>query len=277
MGANIALAALMGIGGVIGGSHALVADGLLESVDVIISLVVVVSLRIGEKGSDRDHPYGHGKVEFIAGSVVAVAIIFTLLFLFKDAIDEINSAMTIRPSFMTFLVALVSIFISGELYALNRCAGKELRSPALAANSVYNLFSAFTSALVAVAILGAMAGIKYFDPIAVIIIGIIMIKMLIEFLTKAYAGLMDTGFTGDVKQQVLDIVQEIKGVEKIVSVKSRSMGRRYWVNLCVAVSPLLTVAQSYAVSETIREAILFRVENIEDVHIETVSGSPASS
>lgn len=273
LGANVALAILMGIAGAVGRSHALVADGLLAAADVIISLVVLAGLRIGEKGPDREHPYGHGKVEFIVGSVVAVVIIFALLFLFKDAVDELNPAPDGRPDAIALVVAVISIFVSEQLFRLNSCAGRELRSPALIANSVYNRFNAYTSGLVAVAIIGAMAGMQYFDPAAIIIVGVVMIKTLIEFLTKAYAGLMDTGFSPAVRQQIVDIVREEKSVEKILFIKARSMGRRFWVNLCVEVSPIFTVSQSFTMSRIIREAILFRIENIEDVHIETRSGS----
>jgi cation diffusion facilitator family transporter len=274
--ANIILAIIMGVGGVVGQSHALIADGFLAGADVIISLVVLFSLRLGEKEPDRDHPYGHGKVEFIAGSVVAVVIIFMILFLIKDAVDEINSPIILHPNFVALLVAMVSIFVSEELYRLNRCAGRELKSPALIANSVYSRFSAFTSVLVVVAILGAMAGIRFFDPAAVIIIGIVMIKTLIEFLGKAYAGLMDTGFPSDLKDRILAIVNEVQGVEEILSIKSRSMGRRFWVNLAIRIPASSTVAQSYKICETIKEAILFRVDNIEDVQIETRSADQAT-
>ncbi len=271
---NIALAVLMGIAGTVGSSHALVAGGLFEAADVVISLIVLASLRFSEKGPDKDHPYGHGKVEFITGSVVAVAIIIALLFLFKYAVDELSTATVPRPELITLFIALVAIFISEQLSHLNNCAGKELKSPGLSANAVYNRFNAYTSALVAVGILGAMAGNKYFDPAVVIIIGVLMIKTLIEFLSKAYAGLMDSDFSPEFKMQILNIAKKIDGVDKILSIKARSMGRRFWVNLCIEVRPILTVSESFRISELIREEILFRVENVEDVQIETRSDDP---
>ena len=280
IGANIVLAVLMAITGVIGCSHALVADGIFEAVDVVISLVVLASLQFSEKEPDRTHPYGHGKIEFISSAVVAVVIIFAILFIFQDAINEINAQVSgsLRPpKLISLFVALVSICISEQLFLLNRCAGKELKSLALAANAVYNRFNAFTSALVAVAIVGAMAGIKYLDPAAVMIIAVVMIKTLIEFVIKAYAGLMDTGLSDDIKQQIRTITQGVQGVENIVSITSRSMGRRFWVNLRIELPASLTVSQGYQICETIKETILFRVENIEDVQIETIAAPKEAS
>jgi cation diffusion facilitator family transporter len=271
---NIILAVLMGITGVIGCSHALVADGILEAVDIIISLVVLGSLRFGDREPDRDHPYGHGKVEFITVAVVAIVITFAILFIFKDAVDEINTMVSGSfrpPKAISLFVALVSIYASEQLSRLNSCAGRELQSLVLTTNAVYNRFNAFTSALVVAAIIGAMAGFRYLDPAVVIIIGVIMIKTLIEVITKAYAGLMDTGFPPKVSRHVETIAKSVKGVEKVQYIKARTMGRRFLVNLCIEVSPSLTVAQSYGISEMVKEKILFQVENIDDVQMEIVS------
>jgi cation diffusion facilitator family transporter len=270
------LAVLKGFAGIVGGSHALIADGLRSAADVIISTAILASTRMGEKEPDSDHSYGHGKVVFIAGSIVTAALMIALVFLFKDAVDEMNLVICIRPRIIALFAAIVSIIVAALLYRLNRCAGRELKSPAHAANAVHNRDDICTSAVVAAGILGAMAGIRLSDPLAVIIVGVVMIKTFIEVLTKGYAGLMDTCFPLEVKQQILDTVMGVSGVEKVISIKARCLGQKFWIDLCVEVPASLTVSESYTISGTIREAILFRVENIEDVQIETRSAVQAT-
>jgi cation diffusion facilitator family transporter len=276
VGTTILLAVLKGFAGMVGGSHALIADGLHSAADVIISLAILASLRIGEKEPDRNHSYGYGKVEFIAGSIVTVVLMIALVFLFKDAVEEMNLTICIRPRVIALFAALVSIAVSALLFRLNSCAGRELKSPTHAANAVHNRYDMYISAVVLAGILGAMAGIKLSDPLAVIIVGVVMIKTFIEILTRGYAGLMDTSFPLDVKQEILDTVTEVNGVDKVLSIKARCLGQKFWIDLCVEVNASLTVSESYTISETIREAILFRVENIEDVQIETKSAVQAT-
>ena len=276
VGTTVLLAVLKGFAGMVGGSHALIADGLHSAADVIISLAFLLSLRIGEKEPDRDHSYGYGKVEFIAGSIVTAVLMIALVFLFKDAIDEMNSAVCIRPRVIALFAALISIVVAALLYRLNSCAGRELKSHTHAANAVHNRYDIYISAVVVAGILGAMAGIRLADPLAVIIVGVVMIKTFIEILTKGYAGLMDTSFPLDVKQEILSIVTAMNGVDKVLSIKARCLGQKFGIDLCVEVDASLTVSESYAISEAIREAILFRIENIEDVQIETKSAVQAT-
>jgi cation diffusion facilitator family transporter len=257
--------------GILGGSRALVADAIHSSADVVIALVTIVALAISGKGPDKDHPYGHGKIEFISASLVTVALLIAVVFLFKGAIDELKYGVITKPRAVTFVAAIASILVNEIMFRLNRCAGKTLKSPALVANAWHNRYDAYTSIVVALGILGSLAGFKSFDPIAAMLVGIIILKISFDIFHEAYVGLMDAALSREEKESIRTIVNQVKGIKKIVFLEGRRMGQKLWIDLSVEISSALSVHQGYNLSSKIRELILLHLENIEDVQVETVA------
>jgi cation diffusion facilitator family transporter len=266
---NALLVAFKVSAGVLGNSRALVADGIHSSADVVIAVVTLVALAISGKGPDKSHPYGHGKIELIAAAVVTAGLFTAVLFLFKGALFALHSGIVEKPAMITFFVAIISIVVNEFMFRINACAGKELRSPALIANAWHNRYDSFTSVVVAVGILGALFGFYSLDPIAALLVGVVIIKISLSIFQESFFGLMDKSIPEDERNDLREVINEIKGVTSIEKIEGRRIGQKLWVDLKVKLEAL-TVSQSYSISRQIREAILFNTENVEDVQIETI-------
>lgn len=266
---NALLVALKVSAGTLGNSRALVADGIHSSADVIIAIVTLVALAISGKGSDKSHPYGHGKVEFIAATAVTAGLCTAVIFLFKGALFALHSGTMEKPAMITFFVAIISIVVNEFMFRINVCAGKELRSPALIANAWHNRYDSFTSVVVAVGILGALAGFYSLDPIAALLVGVVIIKISLSIFQESFIGLMDKAIPEDEKNDIREVVKNIEGVIGVERLEGRRIGQKLWVDMTV-ILVASTVSQSYSICRKIRESILFNTENIEDVQIETV-------
>jgi cation diffusion facilitator family transporter len=257
--------------GIFGGSHALVADAIHSSADVVIALVTIVALAISGKGPDKDHPYGHGKIEFISASLVTVALLIAVVFLFKGAIHELKYGVATKPRVVTFVAAIVSIMVNELMFRVNQCAGKTLKSPALVANAWHNRYDAYTSIVVALGIFGALLGFKSFDPIAAMFVGIIIMKISFDIFHEAYTGLMDVALSQEEKESIRTLVNQVEGINKIAFLEGRRMGQKLWIDLSVVIPSTLSVHQGYNISSKIRELILLHLENIEDIQVETIT------
>lgn len=268
---NFVLVLFKGFVGIAGGSHALIADALHSGADVFIALITIVTLTISGKEPDKDHPYGHGKIEFIAAAFVTAGLLLAVVFLFIAALKELKIGVTVKPELCTFFAAIISIIGNELMFRYNRCAAKELNSPALKANAWHNRYDVYTSVVVAVGILGAKAGLEFLDPAAAIFVGIIIIKIAIDIITEAFRGLMDASISEQKKKEIIKIARQVKGVRKIVSLKARRMGQKLWVDMVIRVSSASTVDKGYEIEEKVREYLVLKMENIEGVQIEVVT------
>lgn len=268
---NLALVLFKGYAGIVGGSHALIADALHSVADVVIALVTVIALAISGKAPDKDHPYGHGKVEFIAASVVTAGLLAAVVFLFMEALKELKSGLAVKPEIFTFFVAVIAIMASELMFRYNLCSSKELKSPALKANAWHNRYDVYTSIVVALGIIGAKAGLEFLDPAAAIFVGIIIIKIAIDIFLEAYRGLMDASISAEEKKEIEEILKQVKEVKKIKCLNARRMGQKLWVDLIIKVPPSVTVDKVYRITEKVREVLLLKMENIADVQVEVVS------
>lgn len=267
---NFALVLFKGFAGIAGRSHALIADALHSAADVVIAMVTVITLAISGKAPDKDHPYGHGKVEFIAAAVVTAGLLAAVVFLFIRAFKELRAGVAVEPRIFTFFVAIISIIGNELMFRYNFCAAKELKSPALRANAWHNRYDVYTSIVVAVGILGAKAGLKFLDPVAAIFVGIIIIRIAIDIFREAYLGLMDVSIPDQEKKKIMEVVKQVKGINKVVSLKARCVGQKIWVDLAVEVSSMRTVDKGYRITEQIREFLFLKMENIAGVHVEII-------
>ncbi len=255
--------------GILGNSRALVADGIHSSADVVIAVVTLVALVISGKGSDKNHPYGHGKVELLAASAVTAGLLTAVIFLFKGALHALVTGTIEKPAFVTFFVAIISIIVNEFMFRINVCAGKELRSPALIANAWHNRYDSFTSLVVALGILGALFGFYSLDPIAALLIGVVIIKISLTIFQDSLFGLLDKAIPEDERDDLKKLIKNIKGVSAIEKIEGRRIGQKIWVDLKIKLAAS-TVSQSSTISQQIREAILFNTGNIEDVQTETI-------
>ena len=122
------------VAGWLGNSYALVADGFESIADVVSSLIVWKALRVATRPVDRGHPYGHGKVESIAGLVVALALMGAALLITIQSVREILTPHHAPAPFTLVVLVLMVVFKEGLLRYVGR-AGRALGSTALSSDA----------------------------------------------------------------------------------------------------------------------------------------------
>ncbi len=159
-----------------GESQALRADGLNNVTDVVASLAVLIGLKISRKPPDKDHHYGHFRAETI-GSLVAAFIMMTVGFevLFQTG-KQLFEGYENEPSMVTAWTALIAALVMFGVYVYNLRLSKRINSQSLYAAAQDNRSDALVSIGAFIGIVGAQFGAYWLDPVAGLIVGIIICK-----------------------------------------------------------------------------------------------------
>ncbi|MBI4704536.1 MAG: cation transporter [Deltaproteobacteria bacterium] len=264
---NSGLALYKMVLGILGGSSALFVDGTHSLADVVGSTGIVIASRISRRPPDEDHPYGHGKAEFV-GAVVVYVILLT----FSCGIVVGAAYLTVcgrvgRPHAITLLGAVVSVLVNYVMYLYGYCAGTRCGSPALMADAFENRADALSSLAAVVGIAAALLIHPICDPIAAIFVGLVILGNSLVQLRDALGNLADRALPPEVTEAIGAVVRREPAVRGVDFVRTRRTGPRYWVDVGIQLSAPLPVSGADAVVARIRAEIMRRCEDFQHVEV----------
>lgn len=132
---NLILFAAKFLAGSISSSIAIVADGFNNLSDSLSSVVSLIGFKVASKKPDREHPYGHGRIEYICALIVAFFIFLTAFTFLKDSIVKIINPQELKDSLILYITIFISILLKIFLGIINRVMGKKINSVSLMATS----------------------------------------------------------------------------------------------------------------------------------------------
>ena len=269
---NIILALIKVATGIIGNSYALIADGIESTTDIVSSLVVWGGLRISLKPPDKDHPYGHGKAESIAGVVVALSLLGAAVMIAVQSIREIRTPHH-APEWYTLVVLAGIILIKEILFRKISDVGHELDSSALKSDAWHHRSDAITSAAVFVGITIALIGgpgYEVADDWAALLACAVIVFNGIRLLMPALNEVMDGAVPGVTENRIKDVAASAKGVLEIEKCRVRKSGLGLLMDIHVIVDENLTVREGHKIGHDVKNILMSSDLNVIDVsvHIE---------
>ena len=268
MCANIFLVAFKGIIGYLTGSLAVMADAVHSGADVMDAIVAMIATRIGNKPPDENHPYGHGKTEFMGGVFIGIVLFTGASIIAVNAISHLLShTQQPPPHFIAVAAAIVSIAVNHMLYRNASCAAKKVNSAAIEAEALDNRGDCFSSMPVLFGVLGAQFGFTKLDPLAALVVGVLVGKIGFELLNKNIHGLMDSPLHSDVIKRIKELVIAVPGVKDIGHVRTRGMGRHYSADMQIMLNKKTTVGKSNAIVSEIKSALREEINHLEDITV----------
>ena len=265
LASNLALGAVKTSVGCLTGSVGLTVDGFHSMADGIGSIFVLASLRIAEKPKDASHPYGHGKVEFVASLVIFTALIGVGIAFLIESIAAMAIGWNKTPGLLAFLVALLSIVANYVMYHLNHCVGTKLNSPALVANGFENLTDLFSSIPVALGIVAAEFGFPLADPLAGALVSIFIMANASREWWHHFNNLMDRAAPASTLRKIRAMAMSVAGVSALGHIRTRRVGQNLWVDLEILVSPVCSVTVASRIADKVRGRLLRKAKHVEDV------------
>jgi len=262
---NLVLSIIKFIGGVIGNSAAMVADAVHSLSDLLTDVIVLITIKIGQKPKDDNHPYGHGRAESLGTAVVGFFIILAGIGLAYEAWEIVQSEVSQIPKLLAAGTALISIFIKEWLFRYTRSVGKKSNSSILLANAWHHRSDAISSIAALIGILGSMAGFPVLDPIASAMVSFMIMKVGYELTLGGFRDLMDTALNEKDTQKLQATIDNISGVIKSHDLRTRKIGEEILMDVHIQVDSDLTVTEGHEVAERVRRQVIKNYPNTQDI------------
>lgn len=267
---NIALTILKIVAGVLGNSTAIIADGLHSASDIITSIGILIGNKISRKPRDEEHQYGHEKAESLVAFVLAAVLIIVALEIgYKGLASLFNLSSIQVPTLLPLIVALISIGVKEYQYQITISVAKRINSSSLKADAWHHRSDALSSIAAFIGIGGAMIGFKILDPIASIIVALVVVKVGMDILKSSCSELMDSSIS---KKDIIEIENIVENYDKICGIKdlkSRKYGSVAYVDMSIFIEKSKTLEEAHDIADNLERKIISSLEYIKEINIHT--------
>jgi cation diffusion facilitator family transporter len=274
---NVALFAVKLALGLFIASIALVADGVHSLSDVATSVVVILGFRMARKPPDADHPYGHGRVEYIATLVIAVLLGITGLEFIMTAAGDLGDPQPLENGDYAVAVAVVVLLTAVVKEALAQfCSAisRRIGSDALEADAWHHRSDALSSVGVAMAILGSYYGLTVLDPVFGVVVAVIIIYVGVRLVRTASDQLMGPAPDEALVQEIRAKALGVKDVEGVHDIAVHDYGVQKVITLHAEVREDLVLDEAHEIADRL-DARLREVTSFPTiVHLDPAGTSP---
>lgn len=244
--------------GILANSGAMVSDAVHSASDVFSTLIVMVGVKLSRKAPDREHQYGHERLECVAALLLAVVLFITGLGIGIQGAKKIfagNGAPLAAPGGLALAAAVTSILVKEVMYWYTRAAAKKVHSGALMADAWHHRSDAFSSIGSFVGILGARMGVPALDPAAGIVICFFILKASIDIFMDAVNKMMDRACDEETVESMKQQILRQEGVLGIDGISTRLFGDRAYVDLEICVSGEIPLRAAHRIAENVHELV----------------------
>lgn len=262
---NIFLAIIKITVGILVGSAGLIADGFHSVSDTASTIAVLIAIYISNKPPDEEHQYGHGQAESIAAKILGIILLLTGFALGYNIINGILNQDYGIPGIYGFWAAVLSIIIKEIMFRYTYKVGEETNNQALIADAWHHRSDAISSIAAAAGILGANLGYPILDPIAGIVVALLIIRVGWNIIVDAINTLMIKAPPEEDNEEIRNIVNNIEGVQEIKELRSHYSGVDLYVDLRIVVDAQLTVKKGHDISVKVRNKLLNQCEQVREV------------
>ena len=219
---NILLAIFKIISGIIGTSGALIADGIHSFSDMITDIFAVIGNTISKKPADFEHPFGHGNAEYLTCLVIGLIVAFMGINVIKEGIIKTSNI----PNILTSIVVLITIIAKLILSSYLLKKGKEYKNDILVSSGKESFSDVISSFIVLISVLLSKI-FKYSDKVAMIIVGLLILKIAFEILKENISNLLgkqvlDKDYIDSLKQ-IIKSHKDIIDIDELIIIKYGSL------------------------------------------------------
>ena len=256
---NLLISIAKFLAGVIGHSSAMISDAIHSASDVFSTIVVMIGVKIGGKESDKNHQYGHERLESVASLILALTLAVTGCGIgyggLKTIIAGSEGASIQVPTALPLAAAILSIVAKEGMYWYTMRAAVQINSGALKADAWHHRSDALSSVGSLVGIGGAMLGYPILDPIASVIICVFILKAAFDIFRDAIGKMTDEACDDRMVEAVKALVVRQQGVLALDDIKTRMFGNKAYVDIEIAVDGNLLLKEAHNIAEKVHDEV----------------------
>ena len=232
--------------GLITNSIAIISDALNSLTDIINSIVLFISVRVGSKSTDKQHPFGHYRSEPIGALIVAVLTIVLGFEVVRIAVDRLINKVTPIFSIPMLLILLTTIAVKASMYFYTKAAWKKTKSTALFAFMVDHRNDIWIASVAIIGFMGSKFNLALLDPLVAILIGLWIIKVGFGIGISNIKFLMGEAPKKELLEKIKNAASKVKGIKGIHDVKAHYVGTLVQVQVHITVDRNLTIYRAHS-------------------------------
>ena len=233
---NILLAFMKLLAGVFAHSNAMISDSIHSASDVFSTMIVVIGIKLSSKQPDKEHPYGHERMECVAAIVLSMVLFMV-------------------PGMLALAAAVISIVSKEAMYWYTRYYAKKIDSSALMADAWHHRSDAFSSIGALVGIVGARMGFPVMDPIASLVIFVFIVKAAYEIFKDAMDKMVDHSCDEKTEEQLRACVLQNPDVARIDLLQTRIFGNKIYADIEIEVDGSMPLREAHKIAEVVHNSI----------------------
>lgn len=265
---NAALSAAKLAAGLIAHSGAMVSDAVHSVSDVFSTFIVMIGVRLAGKESDKEHPYGHERMECVAAIILSGILLATGLIIGYQGIQKILHPKDLQiPGVLALAAAVLSIIVKEIMYQYTRKAAKQIDSDALMADAWHHRSDALSSVGALIGIAGARLGLPVLDPIASLVICLFIARAAYMIFRDAINKMVDQSADEETEAALRACALAYPGVIGIDRLMTRKFGSRMYVEMEISVDGSMTLTAAHAIAEGVHSEIERQFPRVKHIMI----------
>lgn len=263
---NVALSLFKLLAGILAHSGAMISDAIHSASDVISTVVVIIGVRLSGKKSDREHQYGHERLECVSSIILSGLLLLTGVGIGISGVNKIIAGTAgeelLVPGALALFAAILSLVVKEWMFWYTRAAAKKINSGALMADAWHHRSDALSSIGAFIGILGARLGFPILDPIASVVICIFIAKASIDIFRDAIDKMVDHSCDEETVEKMKKLILKTPGVKRIDEIRTRLFGSKIYVDIEIAADGTMSLKDAHAIAEQVHHSV---ENNFQDV------------
>ena len=256
--ANVVLSVFKLVAGIVGKSGAMISDAVHSASDVVSTVVVLIGVHLSSKEADKEHPYGHERLECVAAIVLSVILFATGAGIGIKGVQTLVAGVThaqATPGFLALLAAIVSIAVKESMYWFTIIAAKKINSSALKADAWHHRSDSLSSIGALIGIIGARMGYPVLDSVASVVIALFVMKAAFDIFKDAVNKMVDQSCDDKTEESMKELILSQENVLGLTSLQTRLFGSRIYVDAEIEADGNLTLTKAHEIAENVHDAI----------------------
>ena len=267
---NVMLSVFKLLAGILANSNAMISDAIHSASDVVSTVIVIIGVKLSARASDRNHPYGHERMECMAAILLSVLLFLTGVGIGVQALRAIAQGSyesIAMPGMLALIAAIVSILTKEAMYWYTRHYAKKIDSSALMADAWHHRSDAFSSVGALIGIAGARMGFPIMDSVASLVIFVFIAKAAFDIFMDGTNKMVDHSCDEQTEKNIYDCVMNHGEVCGIDLLQSRMFGNKIYVDLEIEVNTDYTLRKAHEIAESVHEDIEKNFPKVKHVMI----------
>ncbi len=267
---NLLLSGFKLVAGVAAHSTAMLSDAVHSASDVFSTVVVIIGIRLASKDADKEHPYGHERMECVAAIILAMILFMTGLGVGLEALKNILSGHygDLRvPGLLALVAAAVSIVSKEAMFWYTKINAVKIDSSALMADAWHHHSDAFSSVGALIGVAGARLGFPVMDSVASLVIFVFIVKAAYDIFIDAVNKVVDHACDEETERRVYEQVMENEEVRGIDALHTRMFGNKMYVDIEIALDGSYTLRRAHEIAEEVHDDIEKNFQKVKHVMV----------